>query len=40
VVALLFWAIPFSGPNSQGYSVLTHEELIDLARNDSIRHCC
>ena len=37
VVALLFCAITFSAPNSQAYSVLTHEELIDLAWVDSIR---
>src|ERR1700758_1529268 len=37
MVALLFCAITLSAPNTQAYSVLTHEELIDLAWNDSIR---
>ena len=37
VVALLFCAITFLAPNSQAYSVFTHEELIDLAWVDSIR---
>jgi Zinc dependent phospholipase C len=37
MVALLLCAITFSPPNMQAYSVFTHEELIDLAWNDSIR---
>jgi len=37
MVALLLCAVTFSSPNTQAYSVLTHEELIDLAWNDSIR---
>jgi len=37
MVALLLWALTFAAPNSRAYSVLTHEELIDLAWNDSIR---
>lgn len=36
VIALLS-AVIFLAPNTQAYSVLTHEELIDLAWNDSIR---
>jgi hypothetical protein len=35
-IALLI-TLTFSSANSSGYSVLTHEELIDLAWNDSIR---
>jgi hypothetical protein len=37
VVALLFCAVAFSAPDTQAYSVLTHEQLIDVAWNDSIR---
>ena len=37
MIAVLLCAVIFSAPNSQAYSVLTHEELIDLAWNDSIR---
>src|SRR5215470_15982981 len=35
--ALLLYAVAFSTPNMLAYSVFTHEELIDLAWNDSIR---
>lgn len=34
---MLFFTITFLGVQSGAYSVLTHEELIDLAWNDSIR---
>ena len=37
ILALLLSALIFSVPNTQAYSVLTHEELIDLAWEDSIR---
>ena len=37
VIALLMSALIFSTPNTQAYSVLTHEELIDLAWNSAIR---
>jgi len=37
MVALLLCAVTFSPPNMQAYSVFTHEELVDLAWNDSIR---
>jgi hypothetical protein len=37
VIALLLCVITFSASSTQAYSVLTHEELIDLAWNDSIR---
>jgi hypothetical protein len=37
MVALLVCAVSFSPPNAQAYSVFTHQELIDLAWNDSIR---
>jgi hypothetical protein len=37
MVALLLCALTLSAPSTQAYSVLTHEELIDLAWNDSIR---
>ena len=37
VVVLLIGALTLAAPNTQAYSVLTHEELIDLAWNDSIR---
>ena len=36
-VLVLFFTIMFLGVQSGAYSVLTHEELIDLAWNDSIR---
>lgn len=34
---LLLCAVTFFPPKMQAYSVFTHEELIDLAWNDSIR---
>lgn len=37
LVALVLCAVTFSAANADAYSVLTHEELIDLAWNDSIR---
>ena len=37
MVALSLCVLIFFAPNSQAYSVLTHEELIDLAWNDAIR---
>src|SRR5262249_35927720 len=37
MVALLFCAAAFAPPNTQAYSVFTHQELIDLSWNDSIR---
>ena len=37
IVALLLCAVTFSAPSTQAYSVLTHEQLIDLAWSDSIR---
>jgi hypothetical protein len=37
MVTLLLCAVAFSPPNTQAYSVFTHEELIDLSWNDSIR---
>lgn len=37
IVALALCALIFSPANTQAYSVFTHEELIDLAWNDSIR---
>ena len=36
-VALLVCTVSFSLPRAQAYSVFTHQELIDLAWNDSIR---
>lgn len=36
-VLLLLFALALGSPNVAAYSVLTHEELIDLAWNDSIR---
>jgi Zinc dependent phospholipase C len=36
-MAFLLCAVIFPVPHTQAYSVLTHEELIDLAWNDSIR---
>jgi Zinc dependent phospholipase C len=37
IVVLLLCAVAFSSPKTQAYSVFTHEELIDLLWNDSIR---
>ena len=37
MIALLLCAVAFSPPKTQAYSVFTHEELIDLSWNDSIR---
>jgi Zinc dependent phospholipase C len=37
ILALLLCAVIFPLPNARAYSVFTHEELIDLAWNDSIR---
>ena len=37
MISLVLCAIVFSASNTRAYSVLTHEELIDLAWNDSIR---
>jgi hypothetical protein len=37
IVALLLCAVIFFPPRTRAYSVFTHEELIDLAWNDSIR---
>jgi len=37
MLALLLCGVTLAAPNTRAYSVLTHEELIDLAWNDSIR---
>jgi hypothetical protein len=37
MAVLLLCIITFSSPNTEAYSVFTHQELVDLAWSDSIR---